>query len=29
MQFIINAYDGTDDKALERRMAVRTEHLNI
>lgn len=27
MQFIINAYDGTDDKALERRMAVRTEHL--
>lgn len=27
MQFIINAYDGTDDKALERRMAARPEHL--
>lgn len=27
MQFIINAYDGTDDKAIERRMAARPEHL--
>ena len=27
MQFIIIAYDGTDDKALERRMAVREDHL--
>jgi len=27
MQFIINAYDATDDQALERRMAIRPEHL--
>ncbi|MCQ2374254.1 MAG: YciI family protein [Phascolarctobacterium sp.] len=27
MQFIINAYDGTDAKALDRRMAARPEHL--
>ncbi len=27
MQFIITAYDGDDDKALERRLAVREEHL--
>jgi len=27
MQFIVIAYDGTDEKALERRMAVRPEHL--
>jgi len=27
MQFIIYAYDATDDKALERRMAVRPDHL--
>lgn len=27
MQFIINAYDATDDQALERRMAVRPDHL--
>ena len=27
MQFIVIAYDGTDDKALERRMAVRENHL--
>lgn len=27
MQFIVIAYDGTDAKALERRMAVREEHL--
>lgn len=27
MQFMITAYDGTDDNALERRMAVRPQHL--
>lgn len=27
MQFIIMAYDGTDEKALERRLAAREEHL--
>jgi len=27
MQFIVIAYDGTDEKALERRMAVREKHL--
>ena len=27
MQFIINAYDATDEKALERRMTVRPDHL--
>ncbi|MFA7227535.1 MAG: YciI family protein [Melioribacteraceae bacterium] len=27
MQFIVIAYDGTDEKALERRMAVREDHL--
>jgi hypothetical protein len=27
MHFIVIAYDGTDEKALERRMAVRPEHL--
>ena len=27
MQFIVYAYDATDDKALERRMAVRPDHL--
>lgn len=27
MQFIITAYDGTDEGALERRMSVRPEHL--
>ena len=27
MQFIVLGYDGTDDKALERRMAVRENHL--
>ncbi|MBC6989677.1 MULTISPECIES: YciI family protein [Hymenobacter] len=26
-QYLITAYDYTDDKALERRMAARTEHL--
>lgn len=27
MQFIITAYDGKDEKALERRMSVRANHL--
>ncbi|MBF0303877.1 MAG: hypothetical protein HQK73_12620 [Desulfamplus sp.] len=27
MQFIVIAYDGTDENALERRMAVREAHL--
>ncbi len=27
MQFILTGYDGTDEGALERRMAVRGEHL--
>jgi uncharacterized protein len=27
MQYIITAYDGNDDKALERRLAAREEHL--
>jgi uncharacterized protein YciI len=27
MQFLVIAHDGTDDGALERRMAVREEHL--
>lgn len=27
MQFLVMAYDGTDEKALERRLAVREEHL--
>ncbi|MDP4126245.1 MAG: YciI family protein [Bacillota bacterium] len=27
MQYIVTAYDGTDEKALERRLAVREEHL--
>lgn len=27
MQFIVTAYDGTDDKALERRLKAREEHL--
>ena len=27
MQFLIMAYDGTDDKAPERRMAARETHL--
>ncbi|MBF0200784.1 MAG: hypothetical protein HQK66_05635 [Desulfamplus sp.] len=29
MQFIVLAYDGTDEKALERRMNVREEHLKM
>ncbi|OLO26315.1 hypothetical protein BTR23_23415 [Alkalihalophilus pseudofirmus] len=27
MQFIITAYDGTDEKALDRRLAAREDHL--
>lgn len=27
MQFIINAYDATDENALERRMKIRPQHL--
>ncbi len=27
MQFIVIGYDGTDDKALERRLAAREAHL--
>ena len=27
MQFLVIAYDGIDDKAIERRMAVREKHL--
>ena len=29
MQFIITAYDGKDDKALDRRLAVREAHLQL
>jgi len=29
MQFIVTGYDGTDEKALERRLAVRDEHLEL
>jgi len=29
MQFIVTGYDGTDDKALDRRMAAREAHLAI
>ena len=27
MQFILTGYDGTDEGAMERRLKVRTEHL--
>ncbi len=27
MNFVINGYDFTDDKALERRMSVREQHM--
>lgn len=29
MQFLVIAHDGTDEGALERRMAVREEHLAV
>jgi uncharacterized protein len=28
MQFLLVAFDGTDSKALDRRLKVREEHLN-
>lgn len=28
MQFMITAYDGTDDEALDRRMAARPAHID-
>ncbi|PLT35208.1 YciI family protein [Bacillus sp. V5-8f] len=27
MQYIVTAYDGTDEKAIDRRLKVREEHL--
>ncbi len=29
MQFVLVAYDGTDEDALDRRMAVREAHLDL
>jgi uncharacterized protein YciI len=29
MQFLVTGYDGTDEKALERRMAAREAHLAL
>jgi uncharacterized protein len=29
MQFLVTAYDGTDEKAIERRVAARDEHLRF
>ena len=29
MQFVLTGYDGTDDKALERRLAAREAHLSV
>jgi hypothetical protein len=29
MQFVVIAYDGTDEAALDRRMAVREAHLAL
>lgn len=29
MNFVINGYDFTDDKALERRMSVREKHMAL
>jgi len=29
MQFLVTAYDGTDNKAIERRLAARDEHLKF
>jgi uncharacterized protein YciI len=29
MHFVLVAYDGTDEEALDRRMAVREAHLNL
>ncbi len=27
MQFLVTGYDGTDEKALDRRLAVREDHV--
>ncbi|MED4402690.1 YciI family protein [Metabacillus fastidiosus] len=27
MQYVVTAYDGTDEKAIDRRLAAREEHL--
>jgi len=29
MQFVVTGYDGTDEKASERRFSVRDEHLKL
>jgi uncharacterized protein len=29
MQFLVTAYDGTDEKAIERRLAARDEHIRF
>lgn len=29
MQFLVTGYDGTDEKAMERRMAAREEHMKM
>jgi uncharacterized protein YciI len=29
MQFLVMGYDGTDDKAMERRLAVRNDHMKL
>ena len=29
MQFIVTGYDGTDEAALERRLAARDEHIKL
>ncbi|MDF2530436.1 MAG: YCII-related [Clostridia bacterium] len=29
MQFLVTGYDGTDDKAMERRLSVRESHMKL
>jgi len=29
MQFLVMGYDGTDDKALDRRLAARNDHMKL
>lgn len=29
MQFLVTAYDGTDEKAMDRRLAVRSAHMEL
>jgi uncharacterized protein YciI len=29
MQFLVTGYDGTDDKAMERRLSVREAHMKL